>query len=237
MRKFGLIAATAVASISVAGVAQAVDVNQGLEVVTKGKKGTKTKNTGLKLTTTTTTSGKDPKADGTYATKKAVIHFDKNLVFNSKTFPTCDEQTVATNPKQCPVGSKVGTGSVEATLGADQTKQHPSVTAFNAKGGKIIFKLTHKDGEVDSDFTLTGTLAKDTGKFGSKLNVPIPTNLQNQFGLFITLNKFLVAIPSQKYKGKYYVASKGCSGGKYQFRGDFTFTDGSKASAKDTSVC
>jgi hypothetical protein len=38
-------------------------------------------------------------------------------------------------------------------------------------------------------------------------------------------------------KGTPYVALKGCSGGKLNFKGDFVFTDGSKQSPTSTSAC
>lgn len=238
MRKIGLIVATTVASVSVASVAQAIDVNQGLSIATVGKKGTKAKPAGIKLTTTTSTTAKDGTSDGTYATKKAVIHFDKNLVFNPKSFPICSNQTVVTNFTKCPKGSQVGTGGAMATVGPDKIQQHPTIRAFNGANNTLILKLIHKEGELDSDFVLTGTLKKDTGKFGVKLDVPIPAPLQQPAkNFYITLNEFKVAIANQKAKGKYYAASTGCTGGKYQFSGDFSFTDGSKATAKDTSKC
>jgi hypothetical protein len=34
-----------------------------------------------------------------------------------------------------------------------------------------------------------------------------------------------------------YVALKGCSAGKLQFKGDFVFTDGSKQSPTSTTAC
>lgn len=237
MRKIGIPVAMVVASLSVAGIAQAVDVNQGLAIKTTGKKGTKAKPTGLKLNTTTTTTGKDPAIDGTYATKSAVIHFDKNLKFSPKSFPTCDETTAFNTPDKCPKGSQVGKGSASATVGAGQIKANPTIKAFNAKGGKLILVLTKAAGEVDSSAVLTGTLKSDTGKYGQKLSVPIPAKLQNQLGLFVTLNRFNVLIPSQKARGKYYVSSVGCTGGKYNFGGDFVFSDNTTQKVKTTSKC
>lgn len=238
MRKFGLIAATAVVSISVAGVAQAVDVNQGLAVKTTGKKGTKAKPVGVTLSVTTTTNGKDPSLDGEYATKSAVIHFDKNLKFNNAKFPTCALATVASKPETCPKGSLVGKGSANATAGPEgQVKVNPSIEAYNDKGNKLHLKLIAKPGEFDSQGILTGTLKKDTGRYGSKLDVPIPAKLQNNLGLFITLTRFNTVISSKKYKGLSYATSVGCTGSSYKFSGDFVFSDNTKAKADATSKC
>lgn len=237
MRKLGLIAATAVASVSVAGVAHAIDVDQSILIQTTGKKGSKARPAALKLSVTTATNAKDPKNDGSYATKRAVIHFDKNLKFNNSKFPTCELQTVATNPQDCPSGSKVGVGFAKATIGAQQIKANPTITAYNAKGNKLNLKLTKAAGEVDSSGVLTGTLKRDTGRFGSKLDVPIPKTLQDQFGLKITLNRFNTVISTKKYRGFNYVTSVGCTGGNYRFGGDFTFSDNTVQKVVTTSKC
>ena len=237
MRKIGIPVAMVVASLGVAGIAQAVDVNQGLVVKTTGKKGTKAKPSGIQLSVTTTTSGKDPKLDGSYATKSAVIHFDKHLKFYSKSFKTCDFTTVSTDAASCPKGSKVGKGSANATVGPPQAKVTPSIEAYNAAGGKLNLKLIKVPGQLDSSGVLTGTLKPDTGKYGSKLVVPIPAKLQNQLGLFITLTKFATVISKQKAKGHYYVESSGCTGGKYSFGGDFVFSDNTTAKVVTTAKC
>lgn len=238
MRKFGLIAATVVASLSVVGIAQAIDVNQGLEVKTTGKKGTKAKPTGIKLSVTTTTGAKDPSLDGEYATKSAVIHFDKNLKFNNKKFPNCSLATVASKPDTCPKGSLVGSGSASATAGPNgEVKVSPSIEAYNDSGNKLHLKLIAKPGEFDSQGILTGTLKPDTGKYGSKLVVPIPAKLQNNLGLFITLTRFNTVISSKQYKGVSYATSVGCTGSSYKFSGDFVFSDNTKATAPATAKC
>ncbi len=248
MRKLGLIAATVVASVGVAAVAQAVDVNQTVAVKVTGKKGTKKKPTALKLDVTTGTSAKDLTLNGTFATKSAIIHFDKNLVFNPTKFPTCDIPTVTSTPDDCPKGSEVGKGVAEATLGSKQVgstkiKLSPTIRAFNTKGGKLALKLTKAAGDAAGDAVLTGTLKKDSGKYGVKLDVVIPAPIQMPAdGLFVTLTKFNTTISSKKFtKGgkKYgYATSVGCpANGKYNFGGDFAFTDGSSAKVKSTTKC
>ena len=238
MRKSVLIAATAVASISVVGVAQAVDVTQSLVVKTTGKKGTTAKPTAIKLNVTTGTTAKDKSLDGTYGTKSVVVHFDKKLKFNNAKFPTCDLVTVAKSPEACPKGSQVGAGSSSAVAGpGGAVKVNPGIVAFNDKKNKIHLKLLDRPGEFRSDAVLTGTLKSDTGKFGKKLVVPIPAKLQKNSGLFVTINRFNTAISNKAFKGNFYVSSTGCTGGKYVFKGDFTLTDNTKDSVTTSSRC
>ncbi len=242
MRKLGLIAATAVASVGITSVAQAIDVNQGVSVGIKGGKGTKAKPRNLVLSVTTTTNAVDLAKDGTYATKSAVIHFDKNLKFNNKRFPTCALKIVATKPEKCPKGSLVGKGFAKATVGEGQIKVNPTIKAYNDKNNKINLSLIAKKGEVDSSGILVGTLKKDTGDYGFKLDVPIPAKLQSQLGLKITLTKFnttinrnTVTVKGKKYA---YVNSVGCpKGGKYKFGGDFKYSDASGAKVKTATKC
>ncbi len=242
MRKLGLIAATAAASIGVTSVAQAIDVNQGVSVGIKGSKGTKAKPTNLVLSVTTTTDAVERSKNGTFATTSAVIHFDKNLKFNNSKFPTCAKKIVATKPAKCPKGSLVGAGLAKATVGEGQIKVNPSIKAYNDTNNRINLALIAKPGEVDSSGILVGTLKKDSAsKYGFKLVVPIPAKLQEQLGLKITLTKFnttinrnTVTVKGKKYA---YVNSIGCTGGKYKFGGDFKYDDGTGAKVTTTTKC
>ncbi len=241
MRKLGLIAATAAASIGVTSAAQAIDVNQGISIGIKGGKGTKAKPRNLILSVTTNTNAVDAEKDGTYSTKSAVIHFDKNLKFNNAKFPTCALKIVATKPEKCPAASLVGKGFAKATVGEGQIKVNPTIKAYNDKNNKINLALIAKPGEVDSSGILVGTLKKDSGKYGSKLDVPIPAKLQEQLGLKITLTKFntvinrnTVTVKGKKYA---YATSVGCTKGKYNFGGDFKYSDGTGEKVTTTVKC
>ena len=241
MRKIGLIAATAAASFSVVAVAHAVDVNHALTIKVTGKKGTAAAPKPVSLEVKTGTTAKDPKLDGSYGTRSVVIHFDKNLKFNTTRFPVCSKITVASKPETCPKGSLVGRGQTRSVAGAPQLVNNPTVEAYNSAGGKLQLRLVKSPGDVlDSKQVLTGTLRPDTGKFGKKLVVPIPEKLQINNGLFVTIRAFSTLISNKPFikggKKNYYVESKGCKG-SYQFKGDFVLTDGKKDSVVTTSKC
>jgi hypothetical protein len=239
MRKIALIAATTAASFSVAAIAQAIEVDQTFKVATTGAKGTKAKPRALKLDVTIGTTAKDGSSDGTYGTQKVVVHFDKFQKFNSAKFPKCSLATVATRPENCPKGSLIGKGSANAVAGAGgSVKVSPTIEAYNDKNNKIHLKLIAKPGAFDSQAILTGTIKKDTGKYGSKLDVPIPAKLQRNLGLFVTINRFNVVISNKAYKGTPFVVSTGCAKSKkYSYKGDFTLTDGTKDTVTTTSKC
>ena len=149
---------------------------------------------------------------------------------------------MATKPEKCAKGSQVGAGFAKATVGEGQIKVNPTIKAYNDKNNKINLALIAKPGEVDSSGILVGTLKKDKGSYGFKLDVPIPAKLQEQLGLKITLTKFnttinrkTVTVKGKKYA---YVNSVGCpKGGKYKFGGDFKYSDGSGEKVTTTTKC
>src|ERR671933_1625154 len=117
MRKVALFcAALLVAALGLTAVASAIQGNQTVTVSLKSNRaGTKAKPRSVsRLTTVTQTSfvaGEAP-----FAATRAVVHFDKNLVFNASKFPKCSHAVVQSDDSKCPRGSKVGSGSAQSTL-------------------------------------------------------------------------------------------------------------------------
>jgi hypothetical protein len=195
-----------------------------------------------KLTVTTGTSivpGEAP-----WAATAATIHFDKNLVFNSKKFPTCTVAQVQRDNAKCPTGSKVGSGSAKSTLfsgAAVSGNPAPTVTAYNGPNNRLFLLVVNTSPAVRA--VMVGTLKPDSGKYGRKLDIPaIPPVLQNGGfpGLTISLTQFKTSVGGT-YKGTPFAALKGCSGGKLNYKGDFKFRDSaglqSATSATSTSNC
>lgn len=244
MRKVALLAVSIAALFGIVSVAMAaVTADQGLTVKTTGKKGTKAKPSPISLTVLTTTKGTGSTPDGTFGTKQAVIHFDKNLKFNNTKFPSCAINVVVSTPDKCPKGSEVGSGNAEAKIepAPGPLEANPTIRAFNGPKGAFYLRLAKgtKD-PVDDTGVIPAKLSKDTGKFGSKLTVDIPKAYYNNLNLRITLTKFFTKVKAT-YKKTPYIVSVGCTGGKYNFAGDFTFIDGAgatnKVTAKATSKC
>jgi hypothetical protein len=235
MRKVALICAAAV--VGVLGITAVAFAIQGTQTVSiklqNNRAGTKAKPRSVSrltvVTATTPVAGEPP-----FATKQAVIHFDKNLVFGTSKFAICTKTVVQTNPANCPAASKVGGGSAVARLSTGG-QVAPTITAYNGPDGRKIFLLV-KEPTFNVNAVLDGTLKPDTGKYGRKLDVAIPANLQNVAGIIITLTQFTTRVGGTA-KGTPYVGLKGCTGGKLSFKGDFFFTDNTSKSAVTTANC
>jgi hypothetical protein len=233
MRKVALLATTAIAAVGVTTPAWAVNADQGLDVsLSPTKAGTKQKPAAVKIKVKTTTN---PKDNVPFATREAVIHFDKALVFNPKKFKTCSASKIQASESSCPKGSKVGSGSAIGTA-IGQTS-NLKVSAFNGPKSKLMLHVTAST-PLQIDAVIQASLKKDKGKYGYKLVVPIPENLQQPVpGVFATLKQFVTSVKATS-KGVPYVGLASCpKSKKLHFGGDFTFTDGTKLSATDTVKC
>jgi hypothetical protein len=235
MRKVALMCvATVVGALGITAVASAIQGTQTVSLSLQNKNaGTKEKPRSVgKLTVVTTTTpvaGEPP-----FATSRAVIHFDKNIVFGSTKFPSCSQAVVQSDPTKCPSGSKVGGGSATA-VPSTGGQVLPKIAAYNSSNGKkILLLVTEPTFQVKS--VLVGTLKTDTGKYGRKLDVAIPANLQNVGGIVVTLTKFTTIVGGTR-KGTPFVGLKGCSGGKLAVKGDFFYTDNTTKSAVNTANC
>ena len=249
MHKLMLVAVTTtVAALVMVGVASAVDATQAIDVtITKNKAGTKSKPKSIgKLNVLTGVAPGPGSPAGSFATQKATIFFDKNLVFNSKAFKECKPSNPST-----PVGSEVkskckgekiggGKAAAQATIGG---VENLTVTAYNGAASKSNsanrWFYLHVEGSspLVIDSVIAATLTKATGDYGYKLVVPIPANLVSPLaGVTATLLNFSTSV-SGTAKGLPYIGIKGCSGGKLKFKGTFLFTDGTTKTATDTAAC
>jgi hypothetical protein len=249
MRKllFGAIVAL-VGVLAVVGVASAVDAQQAIDVkITNNKAGTKEKPKSIgKLNVVTTTTPGPGSPAGTFATNKATIFFDKNLVFNAKAFKECKPSNpsapVGSEVKGKCAGDKIGSGKAagQATIGG---QENLTVTAYNGAASKANaanrWFYLHVEGTTPLviDSVIAATLTKASGDYGYKLVVPIPPNLvQPLQGVTATLLNFSTSVGGTS-KGLPYVGLKGCSGGKLKFKGTFVFTDNTSKTTTDTAAC
>jgi hypothetical protein len=227
------LAGALILSLGTAGLAQALNSHQSVAVkLAQSKAGTAAKPKSVGALTVDMNVALDP-SDPSFATRSAVIHFDRNLVFNTAKFPSCTEAQVRAG-KGCDK-AKVGRGNASGLAVGQQEKL--AITAYNGPQGKTILLHVTGDDPLRIDSVIVGQLKPDSGAFGRKLVVAIPANLQQPLnGLYATLTSFVTTVGGSA-KGTPYVALKGCSGGKLRVKGDFVFTDGSKQSPTSTVAC
>src|SRR4029453_14258530 len=88
-------------SLTTAGLAQAVNSKQSVAVkLAHGKAGTAAKPKSVGALTVDMKAAPEP-SHPSFATRSAVIHFDKGLVFNSAKFPSCTEAQVLSGAPAC----------------------------------------------------------------------------------------------------------------------------------------
>jgi hypothetical protein len=204
--------------------------------VTPKKHGTKKK---PKNVTLFVDVGSDAPADPSqgYATSSTTIHFDKNLVFGGKYMKSCSKSQVLADYTKCPKGSKVGSGSATGT--AVGATDHLQVLAFNGPGGNKIELWVNDNGTLKFTAVIEGTLSSDSGVYGKKLVVPIPSQLQQPVpGVYATLTDFQTTVKGTGSKRRPFVGLKGCPSDKaLKFGADFTYTDGTSATPTTTAPC
>jgi hypothetical protein len=236
LRKLTLIAVAAVAAVMIVPAASmaAVQATQSMSVkVASQKAGTAKKpaNAGkLTITLNTTPTVAAP----AFAATKAIVHFDKNMVFNKSKFASCSLAQAQHHAAACNK-AQIGGGQATAIVAAAGLNPTLKVTAYNGPGASLWLRLQQPQLAIDS--ILPGTMSGDSGAYGKKLTVTIPANLQQPLpGMYATLTSMTVAI-NKVSKGVPYVALKGCTGGSLKFASQLWFTDGSTLSAAATAKC
>lgn len=235
MRKFALVAAVTVAAVPVGVAAAQVAKTQTLSVKTPSAAGSKAKPKATSIFVKTGVTGDNPADTGTFAASSVTISFDKNLKFNNAKFPTCTRTKVVAG--SCPTGSQVGSGKASAVAGSNGIKPNFVITAYNGPKNTLILNLKGQDAFNSLEKVLVGTLKSGSGKYGKKLVVPIPLDVQSPVpGLKATLTNFETKV-QKRFKGVNYVESIGCTSKKYQFRGDYKYDDGTKKTLTTTAAC
>jgi hypothetical protein len=137
---------------------------------------------------------------------------------------------------KCPRNSKVGSGSATGT--ALGLTENLTVTAYNGPAGNKLELLVDGTAPLQIHSVIEGKLQSDSGKFGKKLVVAIPDNLQQPApGAYATLTDFKTAVKGTGTKKRPYIGLAGCTKRKLNFKSDFVFTDGTTSTATTTAKC
>ncbi len=242
MKKAAFLAAGAAAMVVAATVpalgADKIGASKGTKLTagaTPTKSGTKRKPRFVKIHTVFQTPGPAAGQPG-FATKRTIVHLPKGLRFRGNRFTSCTEAILnSQGPNGCKSSSKVGTGKAQG-LALGQV-ENLTVTAFNGPKGKTLLLYVQGGAPLAINSTIVGKLKSDKGKYGYKLDVAIPSNLQQPLqGVFATLTKFETRIGVRKGK-RNYAESFACKGKKRYWGADLYFTDGTVDKTTTTSKC
>jgi hypothetical protein len=217
LRKYLIVALAAVLSIAVASVALAANAAPDVTAkLTPTKAGTKKKpkNATLKLFV------KNNQNDATVDT--ITVNIGKQVKLSGKGFPYCTAATLDSQSHAgCKPGSKVGGGTAHAVAGPGHAPVTFTVTAYVGSATSVIFYVEQNGGTIRQ--ALTGKISRGSGKFGQKIVITIPPQLQEAVpGLFSSLVDLRTTL--QGKKGKHYlISSIGCKKKKHDMGVKFNF--------------
>jgi hypothetical protein len=174
-----------------------------------------------------------------------------------KDFPTCSATKIETPPKyngNCPAGSEVTTGVVNAEIGGPSLSSstaipcNPDLAVYNGGGNTEWFFFTAPSPTLCGGLT-TGQTAPYPGHITYKgknmvIDVPLPpdvsTMVANHAGLYGSLTKEVLKVTTEhkKLHGKtvYSLASIGCSHGQRPWSVAYTAVPGAGATPVTQTV-
>jgi hypothetical protein len=244
LRRKLIIGGALAAVLAVAGVAYAATaLNKYGATITfsSSKPGTSAKPIGISYNETLTASNVDSsKVAAPLVNIKTTIY---GMVQNLKDFKVCPLATIEKGPKynlNCPKGSEVGMGFVNAELGTATLSKstavacNPDLVVYNGGGGKEFYFFTAPSPTACHGLT-TGATAPYVGtvaQSGKNLvtNVPLPPDvstkvagISGEYGSLIKETIKVTAL-STKVHGKtvFSQASVACKGGKRPYSVAFT---------------
>ncbi|MDX6656543.1 MAG: hypothetical protein QOH62_1336 [Solirubrobacteraceae bacterium] len=238
MKKLAIAVMGALALAAVgAGVSSAVDPTLGITAsITPTKHGTKKKPKKVKLVVKLKTTAKD--GDPPFAADTTVVHLAKELVFNGKALKSCTQAQVQADDTKCPKGSKVGQGTAAGV--ALGLVENLTVKAYNGPGGNKLELLVDGTAPLAIHSVIEGLLQTDSGAYGKKLVVAIPSNLQQPApGAYATLTEFDTTINAVEGKKKApYVGIASCKTKSMAFAADYHYVpDNTTKSVSTTAPC
>jgi hypothetical protein len=241
LRKTPTIALGLAASLAFAGAAIAqTDATPSHTVamtVKPSKAGTKKKPKAISLKIEISNN----KAAGTTASRIEIFG-PKTLKLNTKGFPVCSEDTLINDgPAACPKGSKVGSGTAAAVVNPRGAAPAPVAftnTFYVAGRNRLNINLISSDQAINRTFPVK--VGAGGGKFGQKLTIDIPGDLQQPApGIFSALTDITTTLKGTAGKGskKHGIYElTGCTGGKLNFQTRITYAPNPTPPAAPTSL-
>lgn len=258
MRRIALILAVVATSAAVpasASAALVTAIQKAGATVSPNKAGTKKKPKPVKLTLTSSFDASEVTRQinegNQFAMTNGTIFFPKEGVTNASKFPGCEPNVVLRNEKQCPSGSRIGTG--KATGVGLNLVEEVTLTIFNRPGGKgvtvLVVSVPSAPVELRDIVVVNLTKLGAAETYGYKLDFNVPnTLLQPVQGVLASVQSLQITIPIQyaKKKGKFikskgqrvpYIATTGCATGSWtgEFTANYTTTIPVDPNAVDSS--
>lgn len=240
MKKYIVPAVAVAAALAVPGAAQAEVIQDFTISASPTTASTKKKKRSVTLkvkTGTRDTSGALPPT-----TKEATLFFPKGSVWNGDKFPKCDADDISGDKStdDCPKGSIIGKGkaSGDATGGITQD----DLTIVVANGGKSTVNMfVEGRSPLRIQSNIEAKIKRVSGKYGIRLTVPIPKNLQEPApGVAVAITNFEVKVgKSRKIKGKTrgIIEITRCDKGKWSGEGTFEYTNAPDIKESRTIKC
>ena len=232
MRKYLIAAIAVLTSLALASVAlaQSGDISSTTTVSPK-KHGTKKKPRAVKVKTFVKNN-----VPGTTASK-IEIDFPKTVKISGKGLTHCKlaEFSKPGGKANCPAKSKAGTGVSHATLGqgGSGTPLNFDVTAYVSGNNLVVFYIEQQGGGVSRP--LQGKISKASGKFGQKLVISIPADLQQPvLGVYGNLNDLTSTLYNKKGK-RSLISTVGCKKKKHVFGAKITYVPNPSPPPKSSS--
>ncbi|UUY03212.1 hypothetical protein LRS13_21465 [Svornostia abyssi] len=175
-------------------------------------------------------------------TKKATLFFPKGSQWNGDLFPKCSGSSIsaAKSTDDCPEGSIIGKG--KAAGAAPGGISQNDLTIVVANGGKSTVNMfVEGTSPLRIQSNIEAKIAKITGKYGIRLEVPIPQNLQEPApGVPVAITNFEVSVGKSatiKKQKRGIIEITRCDGGQWSGEGTFEYVNSPNYSASRTIKC
>jgi len=225
----GTLAAAALAVAPATGQDQAAPTEITVDAkVSPNKAGTKKKPQAVKLDVDV--NWETPDGFEKPIVQKADVLFPKGSLYNGGKYPKCSENVLARQgTRGCPKGAIMGKGT--ATAFADDVLTHPKITVVNGGRNKVyLYTIMNSPARVQAP--VPGTITKMRGKWAYKLHLEVPRVLQIVAGVPIALRDFSV----KAGRGDW-LATTGCSGGRWPFSVETYYSTGGSTTYQDSIRC
>lgn len=162
-----------------------------------------------------------------FATVHGDILFPREGLTNNRLFPACDPVTVFQDERQCPAGSRVGTGTARGVgLGLDEDV---TLQVFNRPRGKgdVVLVVGQSPLIIREIVVADLTVLRNDPEYRYRLSFDVPKTLQSPApGVIAAIKDLRVTVPVQYLKrgGRFvkrrgrripYIATTGCAKGAW----------------------